>query len=145
MNIQSPNSNLQKIANDQTVPHPSPLPGGCVTINERPFWLQVGTGGQVTKLWTCLRGSPPCGTKAGRKPFIGQPLCCKPMKTLQFREARLPITLNDRTPKLRSLIPPWRDSVRIYPPSRLRHSLLGGEGWGEGFSMRGSWKRPQMS
>jgi hypothetical protein len=50
MNIQSPNANLQKIANDQAVPHPPLLPGGCVTINERPLRLQVGTGGQVTKL-----------------------------------------------------------------------------------------------
>jgi len=83
MSIQSPNSKLPKIANDQAVPHPSPLPGGCVTINERPLRLQVGTGGQVTKLWTCLREAPPCGTKEG--------------------------------PKLRSLIPPGRDSVRIYP------------------------------
>ena len=53
----------------------------------------------------------------GRKPFISQLLDCKTMERLHLQEARLPIALNDRILKLRSLIPPGRGSARIYPRS----------------------------
>jgi len=38
-----------------------------------------------------------------RKPFDDQLLSCKPLKRLHLQEARLPITLEDRILKLRSL------------------------------------------
>ena len=48
------------------------------------------------KLQTCLRVVPPCGTKAGRKPFIAKRWGAKPMKRNPF--PRRPITHNFKRP-----------------------------------------------
>jgi len=39
-------------------------PRDCAAINEKPLALRDGIGGQVTKLWTCLREG--ASAKAGQ-------------------------------------------------------------------------------
>ena len=68
-------------------------------------------GGEGTKLSACLREA----ARAEQKPFIGELLGCKSMERLHLLEARSPITLNERVLRLRSLIPPGRDSTPGIP------------------------------
>jgi hypothetical protein len=105
----------------------------CITSYPPPFWRlcrnQNGTCDQVAKLWTCLCEA--ASAKAGRKPFIGQLLGCKPMKRLHLHEAPLPIPLNDRILKLRNLT---ICSVRILPSIMIPTQSLWGREKGENIS-----------
>ncbi len=63
--------------------------------------MQGGTGGDVMKLYTCLRET--ASAKAGQKRSNDQLPGCRQMKRLHLQQTRLPITLKDRILKLRSL------------------------------------------
>jgi hypothetical protein len=89
-------------------------------INEKPLPLQDGNRRSGDEALDLRARSPACqslarragaSAKAGRKPFNVQLLACKPLKRLHLKQTRLPIALNDRILKLRS--------VAVYPRPNL--------------------------